>query len=234
MKTLLIAASLLTLGVLGAPPAAAACNDPGAPGGGVLGLTQWYANANVGDACLAGEAAQATVVGEAGDAQAAANGVVVGALALVDAGGLPGAATHVTNTAQWALASEEFDACAGAFGAENCGTDVPLDQTQSCPSDLKVPKPNPPISGGIAGGTVDNANGVLQATCQAANAVGGAVPTQAEALAYAGGGVGAATALAASTPGDLSDGALDAAFGLAGAATENTCAWLTGSTVCLP
>jgi hypothetical protein len=238
MRTLLIA-SLLTLGVLGASPAAAdpillgsydcAGLSPGAPGGGVLGLTEWYAVATGYSACVS--AAGIPVLPQATAAAQVAGNAASGAAALVAPNGLASAVNGYGASLLAVASSQAHDSC-GAFAGDSnptCGGDPAVSQAQSCGSGVAIPNP---IGGGLGGNTLANSNGALQATCLVAGAVSAAVPSTTAVNAYLGATQAAALAFAGAAPTDLANGARDAAVGLGGAAIDNTCTWLTEHVPC--
>jgi hypothetical protein len=235
MRTLLIAASLLTLGVLGTAPASACTSvagQPGPPGGGVLGYAEWYAAASAHSACASGQAAQSNLVASAGDVQATAGMVVAGAAALVDAGGHAATATAYAQQLDQASRSQSYDACSALFGPDPaCGGDPPVSQAQRCANGAGVPVT---AAGGVVRGTQENLNGAVQATCGAASSAGGRVPSADETTAFAGASAGILAGEAVSSGGAIAFGTAGAAFGFADSGVRNTCVFLRGTQDCLP
>jgi hypothetical protein len=230
MRTLLIAASLLTLGVLGASPAAA-CTSPlgpaGTAGGGVLGYTEWYVRADGESACAAEGGVETAVGQEIGQAQAGALAAVAAAGNLVHAGTVVGAAQTFVAATTGAAQSQVFDTCSTLIGPVNppCLTDVPVSSTQWCAAAL------PQTFGGLVAETTENANGVLQAVCQVYNAPS-VVPSNAEVQAFQSAATNAVGTVAGA-PLDIASGAAQAAGGLANNALVNTCVWLAANPACL-
>jgi hypothetical protein len=234
-RTMLIAASLLMLGVLGAQPAAACTSTfgpPGTPTGGVLGSVEWYADAVPYTACSTEAAVETAANREVDEVQEASWDVINGVGPLLETGLLLAAANNYASLAQWAAQSQYYDVCSAFLGSTNppCLTDIPTDQTQKCGNGLAVPKP---VAGGIVGGTAENSNGLLQGTCALQSAAGSAVPDGNEVAGYALDGATALAGQAENAALDMADAVNDGAGDLAENSLKDFCVLMRGQPACI-
>jgi hypothetical protein len=223
MKQTIIIASLLAAVFVGLAPTATAADcsslNPGSPGGGVEGQTVWYAKADAYASCTLANAVQASALQNAGAIAGKLGSVGAGATTLVNAGALASAATAYAGSATLVGTAQAYDACSAIIGpSPQCGSNAGPSQAQSCAAGVAVPNP---VGGGLAGGTLANANGALQATCAVANGLAAGLPSQAQLTAF----VGATQATLLGLNGDV--------FAIASNTLDGACIALTGATGCI-
>jgi hypothetical protein len=223
MKTFVIA-SLMTVALAGlCPPATAAdCSlvDPGTPGGGAVGAAEWYVSQNAYLACQMNNSVQASAFQHGNDVAGKLGLVAGGALDLFNTAGLAPAVTAYGSTVGVVANSEGHDICGALIGDTNpqCANDLPVSQTQACPSGVAIPNP---AGGGLAGNTLANSNSALQATCALAAVAVSSVPGQAQIMAYE----GTTETTLFSLNGDI--------FAIGSETLDAVCIYLTGSTPCV-
>jgi hypothetical protein len=134
----------------------AAFNHEPDPGGGELGLLQWYANAAAQSACSLAEATQDLALQNGGDVAWRAGSAAQNGTGLAT----PGSAVTGYQTALGnATASEQYHLC--SLVLTDCGTDTEVDPTNYCMG-AGIPLLQP---GTVEGDLLLNSNGALQATC---------------------------------------------------------------------
>lgn len=157
--------------------------EPDGPENGTGGATSWFVGQNMYLACGFVDSVEDSILLHGGNVTWKLGVVATGGADLFNTDVLAPAVVVYQSNATDAAQSQAHDSCAAMVGSDNpvCGTDRDVGQSLECPGGLEIPNP---VGGGLVGDSLDNSNGLLQATCVLVGAWSAAAPNAAHIMEY--------------------------------------------------